>query len=323
MAEKRKRRSKRIAQSGASPQQQNLPPSKLDFKTPPKPVQPTTAVQQQETALQQPSDDDTTTTTTTTTATKAQQLIDSQRKSVAMLTAVKQAIDRLPAQEMESSLAEKGFWYGDNILDSLEILQELESEGNRMLEFMTQDLNRLGSGEFIVEVKGGEDQYQQCPRIIEWVVSTTKHLPERFKNDSSSSVLLDASRTMATLRTFDFKTLQASRQLLMTEGAAELPERPFGTTVTDPETDLRRISLCYYLVPPDWSEDCGGGLSFCSSKKDMEDITSVAAKRDRLVVWKSCDQLVRQDAFTGMMDGGRSTVASCIELHLVAATTAS
>ena len=289
MAEKRKRRSKKISQP-VNPNA-NLPPSGLDFKTPPKP--PTASVDAAQVAsagaIQKDQE----------TRTQAQKLLDSQRESVAMLTAVKEAIDRLP--DMRDSLAEKGYWYGDNMIDSGDILQKLEAEGTNMLENMAQDLDNLGSGEFIVSLEGGADQYQQCPRSIEWVVSATKHLPEKVSSGLSSA------NCMGTLRTFDMKSLKAARELLAA-GQESRVERSFRKIVQDEAEDLRRFSLRYYTVPEDWTG--GGGLSF----QDGDGVTSVEAKRDRLVVWNSCETMVRQDPWEGMEN---SPVASCIDLHLV------
>jgi hypothetical protein len=72
------------------------------------------------------------------TMTRARALLESQRKSVAMLKVLKDAIDRLPL-DMEMALSETGFWYGHNILDAADIVDELQSEGDSMLfqEFMT------------------------------------------------------------------------------------------------------------------------------------------------------------------------------------------
>jgi hypothetical protein len=306
------------------------------------------------------------------TMTKAQQLLQSQRKSVAMLTLVKQRLEALPAAEIQSALEQQGFWYSDSgdssadsntgidtgFLQSQHVLRELQQEGVTLYESgaMSADMDRLAAGEYCCALAGGQDQYVTCPRSIELVVSTTKHLNkavlmEADSNDSTSTgtggeenkastgVVLDDSRCMANMRTFDRQAWKAAQVLFTGEststddmdqdstssantgskdGDESSAARPFGRTVTDDidgQEDRRKISLCYYLVPENWSH--GGDMVFQQKNADGDDKTTevhVPAVRDRLVIWKSDTALHRQEPWKGSDD---MPLASCIELHLI------
>ena len=286
MAEKRSRRSKRQGQRRDA---SHLPP-------PPS----TAVVGRSSTPIRNRATDST--------HTKAQQLLETQRESVAMLTNVKQAVDQLPVEEIQHNLSTKGYWYGDDFLQAPHILSQLQREGSDMLPKMTVD--KLGTGEYVTALQGGPEQYQDCPRSIEFVVSTTKHLPSLLEG----ATVLSDSQCSATLRTFDQAVWQASRQLLMpnsnsTSDDNNVDDRVNATTteslvVDDPDTDLRRLSLCYYIVPEEWQ---GGGLRFA-------DGTTVEARRDRLVLWKSAETALQKLPWRATDE---QPVGSCLELHLV------
>lgn len=270
-------------------------------------------------------------------ATKAQALVQAQKESVATLTAVKQAVDQLPAHDVQEALESTGFWYGDNFLlsnNNNDLLSKLQKEGQDLLPSMTKQTEELVSGEYTVAIQGGPEQYQICPRSIEWVVSVTKHLPvllaaDKDNNFDNSGLQLSTTNCMAAMRTFDRKALEASLELVVASTNDGSPEYTratevetiidkaddssgtFETLVTDPNTDLRRLSLCYYLVPAEWNEEDGGGLSFLS---DEGQVTNVAAQRDRLVIWKSDQTRVRKNPWKGQND---YPLGSCIELDLV------
>jgi len=287
MAEKRRRRAKQLA-----PRKVELPPANLQG-------QKTTT----ETPTEKESDEKSPSTPSE--MTKAQQLLEAQRQSVAMLTTVKECVQGLNADDIELSLKEKGYWCIDNFLNNPSVLDELQQEGVALLEegSMVPDVNHLGSGEYVCRLQGGNEQYVISPRIIDCVVSMTKHLPSQLP-----TLDLDGANCMATMRTFDRKALQASIQLLTDgEQVEELPPRSFGIVASE-ENDQRRLSMRYYLVPSEWTEACGGGLTFQDTNESIE------AVRDRLVLWRSSTAVYREEAWKG---SDRLTTASCIELHLL------
>jgi len=289
MAEKRKQRqAKQKGQQRPNPFE-NLPKSKLDF---------------QQSAASKALDTPEKLTDPKEAADKAKELLQNQRDSVDMLTLVRTRIEALPSEDITNGLEQDGYFVFDGLMGNEDILSQLESEATRLYEdgALEVDMGNLGSGEYTVAVKGGQEQYVQCPRTVEWVVSSTKHIPETLPDLS-----LDPSACMANLRTFDRKAFQASLELLT--GSDDVPEttKPFSTVVADPYEDKRRLSLRYYLVPDSWSEDCGGGLRF-------EKSGPVAAKRDRLVIWKSDSSSMRNEMWKGNDD---IQLASCLELHLV------
>lgn len=226
---------------------------------------------------------------------KAQQLLEAQRQSVAMLTRVKEAVESIDVSELER----KGYMVVDDLLEDLDGLERLAVEGQGMLVEhgqMTADVERLGSAEYITRLKGGQEQYQYCPRAIEWVVSCTKHFPVAH---------VDRTQTMAFMRTFDRKAYLASLQLLtgsIDDGGGK-SDAPFGLVV-DGDDDRRIISMRYYL-----NSDSGSNLTFETTGE------TVAAARDRLIVWKSASTSYRADPWQGDAPYG-----SCIELHLLQAT---
>ena len=236
-------------------------------------------------------------------AKKAQELLKTQRASVDMLTFVKERVLAIPAEELESALDRQGYYIMDGLLNDDNILTQMEKETHNMYETgaLEVDMSNLGSGEYAAAVKGGQEQYVKCPRMVEWVVSTTKHIPERL-----AGLSLNPSACMATLRAFDRKVFLASLSLLT--GGEDVPDttKPFSKTVTGAD-DNRRLSLQYYIVPDSWDEACGGGLSFEAGGR-------VEAKRDRLVVWKSDSTSLRKDMWKG---SDLVPLASYVELHLV------
>ena len=239
---------------------------------------------------------------------KAQELVDKQRRSVAMLTLVKESIEKISSEEATAALANDGYFVMDNFLNQEGTIDELQQEGVRMLDNgLAADLENLASGMFVGPIKGGEEQYLVCPRSIEYVVSTTKHFGSMVLPDMA----LDGEKCLGRMRTFDRQAFQAAKDLLVGQEAGEGDESnrhnaPFQRIVdsTD-QTDQRRLSLRYYLVDNDWS--FGGGVEFDNGGH-------VEAKRDRLVLWKSAETALRERPWKGDAD---HRFGSCLELDLI------
>eukprot|EP00535_Pseudo-nitzschia_heimii_P005567 CAMPEP_0197188090 /NCGR_PEP_ID=MMETSP1423-20130617/17205_1 /TAXON_ID=476441 /ORGANISM="Pseudo-nitzschia heimii, Strain UNC1101" /LENGTH=305 /DNA_ID=CAMNT_0042639843 /DNA_START=243 /DNA_END=1156 /DNA_ORIENTATION=- len=304
MAEKRKRRQKKSL-GGPNPYA-GLPSPKLDFSRDPDTPEPM-RVENPEAAAE-----------------KAKELLAAQRKSVNMLTMVKERIkERLGDVSIREKLQTDGFAIIDGFLGEDEaagvILSQLEEEGKNMLEkgCMEIDTANIGKGQYVVPIEGGEEQYATCPRMVEIIVSGTKHVPEVFgKSDEDTSadqeseefVLdLDTSACMATLRTFDRKALMASLTLLTgnnddsaLDTAAE--ETPLAV-IADSDDDKRRLSLHFFIVPDEWNENCGGGLEFEGGIK-------VNAKKDRLVVFSSNTTKCKSIPWKGSDDTSHLTIGN-------------
>ncbi len=237
-------------------------------------------------------------------ANKAKELLQAQRESVDMLTKVREKIESLSSDKVMSALKDKGYFIVDGLFSDNAMVEKMEDEGKRLYADgdLEVDVGNLGSGEYTVAIKGGAQQYTKCPRMVEWVVSTTKHCPEILPELS-----LDSTACIANLRLFDRKAFQASLELLT--GSDQIPEttKPFTTVVADINEDKRRLSLQYYMVPSTWDEGCGGGLTF-------ENGGSVTAKRDRLVIWRSDKCSLRKEIWKG---NDEVPIGSCIEVHLV------
>jgi hypothetical protein len=262
-------------------------------------------------------------------AEKAKELLQAQRASVNMLTMVKERIiERLSDSEVRTELDEKGYAIVDDFFAGTTnnndheygttILTELQEEGKRMLQDggMEVDTSNLGTGEYIIPIAGGEKQYVTCPRMVEIVVSATKHVPEVFSDEESDSKYLDldSSACMATLRAFDRKALKASMSLLMgkeDDDVLDIPEStsPLKVITEGDGDDQRKLSLYYYIVPDTWDENCGGGLEFESGV--------AYAKRDRLVVLYSDTTKFKTITWKGSDDSSDTMIGKSIELHLV------
>jgi hypothetical protein len=286
------------------------------------------------------------------TMTKAQELLQRQRESVAMLTLVREKVEKLPAHEISDALQRDGFYVHDNLLlghtnskdsqdadanraSSSVVFESMQKEGLALLDtsLSQPDINCLASGEYICNLQGGEEQYKTCPRSIEWVVSVTKHLPEMLnkkKSDGSddddpskSSNKLDTQKCIGLMRTFDRKAEIAARKLLVAaddnDDVEDLTPRSFGLA-TEGATDLKQLSMRYYLVPNGWDDSMhGGGLAFQKGNHgdgnvNSAEIVHVDAVCDRLVLWKSHE--TRYHAKPWLGDAHHES-ASCIELHLL------
>lgn len=224
---------------------------------------------------------------------RAKQLLEAQRKSVDMLTHVRERVEALDYNEIQSNLSEKGYIVIDNFLQRSEIIEDLCKEGVALFQeedAMNVDLNKLGSGEYVCKIEGGEEQYKTCPRSVEFVVGMTKHMAPAFQGSN-----LDPSACMAIMRTYDKKAQQASQELL----SGEVPKRPL-EIVANEEGDARKITAIYFPTP-------GGGVTF------DEEETTIQAKRDRLFLLQSDKCLHRMEPWNDLEDDN----ANCIELHLI------
>ena len=255
---------------------------------------------------------------------RAKQLLEAQRQSVAMLTTVRECVEALDSQAIQSSINEKGYSIIDNFIHNEGILNQLQEEGHAMLPYMQVDtddnlLLNVGTGEYVVPIKGGDDQYILCPRCVELVVSTTKHVPPHLSQEST----LDASVCMATLRTFDRKAWLASLRLLTGKNATDVADqtndqqlstqRPFGVVGNTEENDRRKLTFFYYILPNTWNDLCGGGIAI----KDGD--VQIHAKRDRLVMLKSDTCWFQRMPWKGGDEDGNG-VGSCLELHFIQKT---
>jgi hypothetical protein len=135
----------------------------------------------------------------------------------------------------------------DDFLANEDVVSTIQAEGIALFEKdkMEKDLTRLGSGEYIVAIKGATYQYAICPRTIETVVSITKHLTSSLPDFD-----LDGSNCIASMRTYDRSSRQASLALVQSQDV--LIPKPF-QTIADGESDGRKsyfalLSDCARLV---------------------------------------------------------------------------
>lgn len=307
MAERRQRRQGKMRGQNTDNPYENLPPAKLDFTS-------STATEEEDD--ENSGNESIEVANPRAAAEKAKELLKAQRDSVNMLTMVKERIvySLCNSTTAIEHLQSQGFAIVDNFLNDEAILQEMEEEGKRMVDNgdMVVDTANLGTGEYITALQGGEKQYALCPRMVEFVVSSTKHVPEVFEGEESQ-MALDTSACMATLRSFDRKALKASLALLTgTEDDnmldAQSNASPLQAIATE-EDDQRRLSLYYYVLSKDWDESYGGGLKFESGV--------VPAKRDRLVMFYSDSTKCKTIPWKGSDSLTSTMIGNSIELHLV------
>jgi len=227
----------------------------------------------------------------------AKEMVEAQRRSVDMLTFVKERVEGLPNAAIQDSLEKDGYVVVDDFLSEEAIITTIQEEGLALFNegMMETDLTRLGSGEYVSNIEGGEAQYAVCPRTIELVVSVTKTLGAQLERYN-----LDSSNCAASMRTYDHSSKEAS--LALVEGG-ELKPLPYDV-ITEDEVDTRTISLLYYPLSESKSE---GGIVVEKGER------LVSAKRDRLILMLSNSCRHRPQYFQG--DHFRH--ASYLELHLI------
>lgn len=261
---------------------------------------------------------------------RAAALIETQRKSVDTLTHVRRQVESLPYEDLAEALSEGGCYVSDGFLGE-EIVSEVELEALSMLEGdkLELDVTYIGSGEYGAEIKGGEDQYADCPRSVEFVVSLTRHMPPLLNevNAMEGKCRIDEAASMGSVRAYDRKARASSLELLTGKSSGQendadegervpTPERPFGYANGGDEDDARQATVIYYATPSGWDADCGGGVTVQKKleKDSGNEGTLFAAKRDRLLVFRSDKCFHRMEAWHGRegLDNG-----SCIVIHLV------
>lgn len=278
------------------------------------------------------------------TKSQAAALIETQRRSVEVLTDVRQRVESLPAEAICKSLISSDSdgigdsnshslcYVFDNLLDDLHLTEEMQAEGRSMFENNKLELDLkagICSGEYAAAIKGGEE-YADCPRTVEFVVSLTRHLtgllnrvvvvdgkveveakPEagaevetKTGADKLLGYSLDEAASMAGIRYFNRDARVSSMALLTNNAVDDDTEstRPFELVVdgNSDEADLRKVTLLYFLMPEGWDNKCGGGVTIRSNNDngDGEDIT-IEAKNDRVVILNSETCLHRMEEWRG------------------------
>lgn len=269
---------------------------------------------------------------------KASSLVQAQRKSVDCLTFVRKRVeDSFPINEAAKSLAEKGYFVYDGFLSkSIDgdsenedavfgdaMLSEMMSESSDMLakDKMQRDITRIADGEFLAQIVGGEN-YALCPRLTEYVVSITRHLPPLLNKEydaigAADLPKLDSSASMGTLRLFDRKTKLGTMSFLAAPENANsddsMSERPFGVVCGDIDgaaSDSRRLTAMFYLSSKQWGSSYGGGLTIETDGQRVEAI------RDRIVLLRSDTCSHRQEPWIGTDNTGLDQ-ASCAVVHFI------
>ena len=330
MKEKRKQRAKR--RPGIDVDRElldDLPPVDQWEKTQPtsgtaqKKVRVTTAPENDTTST---ADDDVDFVEAQQTKAKASSLVESQRKSVDTLTYIRKRVEENPSlsyNEAAKSIIDQGYFVYDNFLSSDDefgdnLLSEMLQECSDMLvnDKLERDITRLGDGEYLTKLIGGES-YADCPRLIEYVVSLTRHLPPLFNKEldmleTTDMTKLDATASMGTLRVYNRKTRQGESMLANPD---EDSEKPFGVICGDGDSegtdnDTRRLTAMLFLSSKDWATSCGGGVTVESTGERVD------AVRDRIVLLRSDSCSYRQEPWFGNYEEGLD-LASCAIVHFV------
>lgn len=257
---------------------------------------------------------------------KASSLVELQRKSIEGLSFIRKRVEEsFPMNDAAKSIVDKGYFVYDGFLSSNEdeefgdaLLSEMFQDSSNMLanDKLERDITRLGDGEFLAKIVGGE-AYADCPRLTEYVVSLTRHLPPLFNKELDALEAVDISKldptaSMGTLRLYDEKTRLGAQALLKADDG-DNQDRPFGVVCGDSEgaeNDTRRLTAMLFLSSKDWDASTnGGGVT-------IEDGESLHAVRDRVVFLRSDTCSHRQDPWKGEDKSGFDQ-ASCVVVHFV------
>lgn len=270
---------------------------------------------------------------------KAAALIALQKRSVEVLTHVRSRVESLPSEDIVKAMNGGTYIVFDDILGT-DLCSEMKNEGQTMYLDNKLELDLASgvtSGEYVVPIKGGQEQYADCPRSVEYVVSLTRHLAGMLNKlvvsgsgeDTSTSnafhlgYKLDETASISNLRVFDRKARLSSLALLTgkdhpDEDDSSVPDmeekRQFSCVVdkSSGDVDLRRVTVIYFMIPDDWDGECGGGTTF--RKKDGNEI-SVEAKNDRLLLFSSEKSPRCVEKWIGK--NGIEGACSCIVTHLL------
>jgi hypothetical protein len=168
----------------------------------------------------------------------------------------------------------------------------------------------------------GGEAYADCPRLTEYVVSLTRHLPPLINKEINACEAvhlskLDATASMGTLRVYDRKTRLGAESLLMNpkvDDARSTQDRPYGVVCGDAngaEDDARRLTAILFLSSKNWNPAISGGGITIENNGEM-----VGAIRDRIVLLSSETCSHRQEPWRGDDDNGMEQ-ASCVTVHFV------
>lgn len=263
------------------------------------------------------------------TVAKASSLVESQRKSVDCLTFIRKRVEEsFPIGDAAKALVEKGYFVYDGFLSSgsdedvtfgNSLVTEMTEECFSMLanDKLERDITRLIDGEYVGVIVGGE-RYADCPRLTEYVVSLTRHLPPLLNNElvnlQSTMPKLDATASMGTLRVYDRKTRLGAETLLSAPSAEDGMKRAFGVICGDGEdagNDSRRLTAMLFLSAKDSdANELGGGVT-------VENEAKYGGVCDRMILLRSDSCSHRQEPWKGNAEDDK---ASCVTVHFLKET---
>jgi len=271
---------------------------------------------------------------------QAASLIESQRKSVDMLTHVREQIEGLPISDVVSVLSDSvsddldnNYFVQDDFLNNIEQLKELHDESISLLRKDKLSLIQVASGEYIAPLTGG-DAYVDSPRSVEFVVSLTRHLPPLINNEGkveeedgkdsarcsiSSEFQLDETASMMNIMVYDRNARLASMKLFSGDADQQddnMLQRKFEYINGEDASDARKVTAVYFTCDSNWDSECGGGITIRNSKTN-EDVV-IEAKCNRLVLFRSDLTLRKRNVWVGK-DG--VDFGGCLVTHLVRSQT--
>lgn len=257
---------------------------------------------------------------------KASSMVQAQKKSVEMLTFIRETVEdtsTIPYEKIKAALEKPPYYYVHDSFfqgsDSTEekaqgLIQDLKLEAESLYKENRLSLTEVGSGEFGSPLTGGEN-YQFSPRCVEYVVSMTKHLPallggsiDDSNDDDNEEKLggLDDSASMGSIVYFDRASKQASFSFLSDEEKEKEKNRAFDFVNGKDIKDIRKVTALYFMTDPKWSSDefdnLGGGITI-RNKESGEDVF-VAPKRDRLLFMRSDLTLHSRNIWNGSEEEG-------------------
>ena len=279
---------------------------------------------------------------------EAAALIETQRKSIAMLSHVRERLEALPISSIQKVLSddsrsEEQYYYyiQDDFLLNQDQMNEMMNESRYLFDNNKLTLVEVGSGEYTAPLTGG-DTYADSPRCVEFVASMTRHLPPLLNNPPindnddtdkkmgsmiSSNFVLDETASMMNVMAFDRRSKLASFELLIAGAEKEdknmdtdameddnVLMRPFEYVTGGDVNDARKVTAIYFMTSHKWDPTtCGGGITI---QKDSGETVVVEAKQNRLVLFRSDKCLRMRNIWKGKDEEGMD-FAGCLVTHLV------
>jgi len=255
---------------------------------------------------------------------RAAELVKLQKRSVQVLTAVKDSVSGLDGESVRSALSASGYCVVDNFLEDAVLTGEMEAEAAslyRSPEASSFSTVSIGSGIYASSVEGGEERYAASPRLVEYVVSLTRHLVP-ILNAGGGTLREGVQRN--SLRVYDRAAKKSALEAIVGESVDGKKFAEVGGTAgfvsEEQKTEGVGVAVLYYMVPEGWEkweEEEGvyhGGGKVQILGEDGKVLKSISPVRDRLVLIRGDVRHV-EDGWVGQND--HALISGCFVVQFM------